>query len=624
MQPATKPTTPPAASAQRDAPTASAAAGSRPDAATKKTRTKAAAAPAKAPKAATRARKAAKAGRTQAKGGKGTKPAKKPAAAPVSTKAIVKWALATLALDVIRRDGGTQPRVAIDHDIVREYADEIRAGAKFPPLVVFFDGTHYWLGDGFHRAAASIEAGMSAVECEVHTGTQQEAQWYSFSVNKTHGLRRSNADKQLAVRAALAHPNASGLSDRQIAEHCGVSHNMIGEYRKSMQSTVIGGQSNIRTGRDGRTIDTTNIGKREPPAASQTVFESSKRELEENGTVVYVRTTPSSGEPTTITVPVVRVLTPGEPNTITVPVVRVAPANEPPPQPEDQSPDRHMHDVPAPPLEAAKKAAPPKPKSTLSRGAALADELKAQIEALKSGKITEAQAKALFKDASRQVADIGNDIKLDKEAFKEAFKAACKNADGSPAVAGPVPEESPARTIDLYPADDGSWGAGESGIASPAIIKLLMAVEEVIDLLGDEANANQMETTLLAHARLPDQHARITTAAEVLHRLAERLESAIIARGKAYFGDFGATPKDIKAALDLTGRRSKAERDKLRRVEVAIRAGKPSDAADLIGGKLRDALMASAPEAIALADQSALPAAPPAGNAEARKESDGK
>jgi hypothetical protein len=433
--PAATPAAPRPASAQRDAPTASAAAGSRPDAATKKTRTKAAAAPAKAPKAATRARKAAKAGRTQAKGGKGTKPAKKPAAAPVPTKVIVKWALTTLALDVIRRDGGTQPRVAIDHDIVREYADEIRAGAKFPPLVVFFDGTHYWLGDGFHRAAASIEAGMSAVECEVHTGTQQEAQWYSFSVNKTHGLRRSNADKQLAVRAALAHPNASGLSDRQIAEHCGVSHNMISEYRKAQQPTVIGGQSTLRTGRDGRTIETARIGKSQTPAASETVFESSKREREENGIRVSAKTT---DEPTTPVVPVSQALTTDDLKTITVPVVRVPPANEPQPQTEDQSPDRHKHDVPAPPLEAAKEVAPPKPMRALPRGTALAAEVEAQIEALKSGKINKAQFDALRKDARRQVADMGNDIKQDKEARKTA---GCL-----PTVAEPVPE-APIRVL---------------------------------------------------------------------------------------------------------------------------------------------------------------------------------
>jgi len=33
-------------------------------------------------------------------------------------------------------------------------------------------------------------------------GTQQDAQWFSFAANQTNGLRRSNEDKQRAVKAA--------------------------------------------------------------------------------------------------------------------------------------------------------------------------------------------------------------------------------------------------------------------------------------------------------------------------------------------------------------------------------------------------------------------------------------
>jgi hypothetical protein len=33
-------------------------------------------------------------------------------------------------------------------------------GAKFPPVVVFFDGTNHWLGDGFHRTCAAEVAGL--------------------------------------------------------------------------------------------------------------------------------------------------------------------------------------------------------------------------------------------------------------------------------------------------------------------------------------------------------------------------------------------------------------------------------------------------------------------------------
>ncbi len=56
-----------------------------------------------------------------------------------------------LALESIRIDGNTQSRVELDQAVVAEYAEAMAEGAQFPPLIVFFDGVHRWLGDGFHR-----------------------------------------------------------------------------------------------------------------------------------------------------------------------------------------------------------------------------------------------------------------------------------------------------------------------------------------------------------------------------------------------------------------------------------------------------------------------------------------
>jgi hypothetical protein len=58
----------------------------------------------------------------------------------------------------------------------------------------------------------------------------------------------------------------AGPVDRQIAEHCGVGHSMVSEYRNAMPPTVHAGQSTHRTGRDGRTRNVTNIGKRKAAA----------------------------------------------------------------------------------------------------------------------------------------------------------------------------------------------------------------------------------------------------------------------------------------------------------------------------------------------------------------------
>ncbi len=60
----------------------------------------------------------------------------------------------------------------------------------------------------------------------------------------------------LAVRQALKHPNGAKLSDNQIAEHVGVDHKTVAKYRDELDL----GNSQVRTGRDGRIIDTSKIG----------------------------------------------------------------------------------------------------------------------------------------------------------------------------------------------------------------------------------------------------------------------------------------------------------------------------------------------------------------------------
>lgn len=167
-----------------------------------------------------------------------------------------------IEISKLRRDGGTQPRVKINFDTAYEYGDEMKAGVKFPPVAAFYDGTDYWLADGFHRVEGAFSADFDQIECDVHQGTLEDAQWYSFGVNKAHGLRRTNEDKQRAVKAALAHPKADGMSDEKIARHCGVSRQTVLQYRHEIKPTCQNHTSQPRTGSDGRTINTANIGKR--------------------------------------------------------------------------------------------------------------------------------------------------------------------------------------------------------------------------------------------------------------------------------------------------------------------------------------------------------------------------
>ncbi len=170
-------------------------------------------------------------------------------------------AVCEIAIKDIKILTDMQPRVGISQSVVADYADDMKAGAKFPPVVAFYDGKVYWLVDGFHRCYAAIKAGLLVILCDVRNGSREEAKWFSCAVNQTHGYRRTNADKAKAVTAALRHPTGAKMSDRQIAEHVGVSAPTVGKVRAELASTVKDLQSDSRTGADGRTIDTSNIGK---------------------------------------------------------------------------------------------------------------------------------------------------------------------------------------------------------------------------------------------------------------------------------------------------------------------------------------------------------------------------
>ena len=167
-----------------------------------------------------------------------------------------------LELDQIRTNGGTQSRVELNQETVAEYAQAFTAGASFPPVVVFFDGANYWLADGFHRYFGARDAGESAIDAEIITGTQRDAVLYSLKANATHGLRRTNADKRKAVETLLKDAEWATWSDRKIAEVCGVSHELARQVRGAICHPLT--DSPTRTvERNGKTYEqnTANIGK---------------------------------------------------------------------------------------------------------------------------------------------------------------------------------------------------------------------------------------------------------------------------------------------------------------------------------------------------------------------------
>lgn len=183
----------------------------------------------------------------------------------------------TLALDQIRRDGGTQPRDGIDWEHVKEMQHALANGDTLPAVDVIYDGTDYWLWDGFHRFHAYANVGKLEIPVVIQQGTQDDAQWQSFAANRNHGLKRTTADKERAIRAALKHPKSAGLSNLAIARHLGVDDKTVGKYREEMElSSEIPKIDERIVKRNGQTYtqNTANIGaNRPPPAPAQRMTE---------------------------------------------------------------------------------------------------------------------------------------------------------------------------------------------------------------------------------------------------------------------------------------------------------------------------------------------------------------
>jgi len=72
-----------------------------------------------------------------------------------------------LPLERIRLDGGTQSRATLDDRVVAEYVEHMDAGARFPPVPLFYDGQDYWPPDGFHRLAAKRRRHEARIDVEV-------------------------------------------------------------------------------------------------------------------------------------------------------------------------------------------------------------------------------------------------------------------------------------------------------------------------------------------------------------------------------------------------------------------------------------------------------------------------
>jgi hypothetical protein len=151
-----------------------------------------------------------------------------------------------LELANIRRDEEAQKaqmrEKGLNQATVNEFAEAMENNAgmeEFPEIVVFFDGKHNWLADGWHRCAAAEKAGLKGgIPASIRKGGLREAILWAVGANAEHGLPRTNADKRLAVETLLKDDEWMGWSDTVIARRAKVSQPYVGKLRHEMEELV--------------------------------------------------------------------------------------------------------------------------------------------------------------------------------------------------------------------------------------------------------------------------------------------------------------------------------------------------------------------------------------------------
>jgi len=160
-------------------------------------------------------------------------------------------------LQLIRLDGGTQPRKEIDEPLVQHYTEVLLEGKdQFPPIDLWFDGKAYWPSDGFHRFHAHKRAGFLTIEAIVNQGTKRDAFKACLKANSKHGKPRTPEERRYVVQMALEDIEYGDASDAVIAELCDVSISTVGRVRKAL-----GLEKSSTVDKNGRRVDVSKSGR---------------------------------------------------------------------------------------------------------------------------------------------------------------------------------------------------------------------------------------------------------------------------------------------------------------------------------------------------------------------------
>jgi hypothetical protein len=143
----------------------------------------------------------------------------------------LKMGLQTLPISFLKRKDWLRAEMRVKMNVgkVRQYADEKKRGAHFPPPVVFCNHEEvYWVGDGFHRIEADVMNKEKEIAVDVRKGGLKEAIMWNLRANReSQGLPFRQGDITKAVKYMLLSPMFKEYTRTQIAEIVGCTSGMV-------------------------------------------------------------------------------------------------------------------------------------------------------------------------------------------------------------------------------------------------------------------------------------------------------------------------------------------------------------------------------------------------------------
>lgn len=137
-----------------------------------------------------------------------------------------------IKISSITLDNEIQSRCQIYDDVVKRYAEAMRQDDEFPPVIVFYNGSKFWLADGFHRFYAKKIVGKLEILADVWQGNHQDALLHSTGANLDSELKLTEADLHKNVYKLIDHPEWWKLSDKEVSDHCGADEGYVHRLRE--------------------------------------------------------------------------------------------------------------------------------------------------------------------------------------------------------------------------------------------------------------------------------------------------------------------------------------------------------------------------------------------------------